>query len=72
MRPAELPALFDGASVEHIVTVACEGVVSMIRDKLVELEGEAWDRWMDLNYRLGKDPDTHGLCEHMMYVGRKR
>lgn len=71
MRPAELAELFDGTDVIHIVTIACEGVVSMIREKLNELEGEPWDYWVDLNYRLGKDPDTHGLAEHLLYVGRK-
>jgi len=71
MRPAELASLFVDKSVAHIVTIACEGVVSMIREKLNELEGEPWDYWVDLNYRLGKDPDTHGLAEHLLYVGRK-
>lgn len=71
MRPRELAALFEGTGVEHVVTVACEGVVSMIREKLVELVGTAWEYWVDLNYRLGKDPETHGLAEHLMFVGRK-
>lgn len=71
MRPAELAALFAETSVEHIVTVACEGVVSMIRGKINDLDGAAWEYWVDLNYRLGKDPDTHGLAEHLLFVGRK-
>ena len=71
MRPAELPALFEGTGVEHIVTIACEGVVSMIRDKLHELDPDAWNFWMDFNYRLGKHPDTHGLAEHLLYIARK-
>ena len=72
MRPSELTALFTEAGVEHIVTVACEGVVSMILEKVSALEGEAWEHWVDLDYRLGKDPDTHGLAEHLLYIGRKR
>lgn len=71
MRPAELPALFAGTGVSHLATVPCEGVVSMIRDRLIELDGEPWEYWVDLNYRLGKDPDAHGLAEHLLYVGRK-
>ena len=71
MRPEELPALFTDTGIAHIVTIACEGVVSMIRDKLSELEGEPWEYWVDLNYRIGKDPDTHGLAEHLLYVGCK-
>ena len=71
MRPAELTAVFDEAGVEHIVTVACEGVLSMVSEKVIALEGAAWEHWADLNYRLGKDPDTHGLAEHLLYIGRK-
>jgi ubiquinone/menaquinone biosynthesis C-methylase UbiE len=71
MPPAELPALFAEARAAHIVTIACGGVVSMIAEKLNELDGGPWDYWVDLNYRLGKDPDAHGLAEHLLYVGRK-
>ena len=71
MRPAELAALFMDTGVAHIVTIGCEGAVSMIGEKITELEGEPWDYWVDLNYRIGKDPDTHGLAEHLLYVGRK-
>jgi ubiquinone/menaquinone biosynthesis C-methylase UbiE len=71
MHSAELARLFAETTVAHTITIACEGVVSMIRDKLNELDGAPWDYWVDLNYRLGKDPDTHGLAEHLLYVGRK-
>lgn len=39
MHPAELPRLFAEVSVAHTVTIACEGVVSMIPEKLNELDG---------------------------------
>jgi ubiquinone/menaquinone biosynthesis C-methylase UbiE len=68
MRPAELAALFEGVGAAHIVTVACEGIVSMIRERPNELEGEPWDYWVDLRTT---DPYTHGLAEHLMWVGRK-
>jgi len=71
MHPAELPALFKNTGVEHLVTVACEGVVSMIHERLDALDGAAWEHWVDLNYRVSKDPDTHGLAEHLLYIGRK-
>lgn len=71
MHPAELPRLFAEVSVAHTVTIACEGVVSMIPEKLNELDGAPWEYWVDLNYRFGKDTDTHGLAEHLLYVGRK-
>ncbi len=51
--------------------IGCEGVISMIREKVDALDGDDWERWMDLNYRLGKDPATHGVTEHLLYVGKK-
>jgi len=52
--------------------IACEGVISMIEEKVNDLTGELWQAWVELNYRLGKDPTLHGATEHLLYVGRKR
>ncbi len=52
--------------------VGCEGGVSLIDDGLNELTGDDWERWVDLNHRIGKDPSTHGIAEHLLYVGEKR
>lgn len=71
MHPAELQTLFEREPVGHVVTIGCEGVVSMIGGAVAALEGEPWEYWVDLNYRLGKDTDTHGLAEHLLYVGRR-
>ncbi len=51
--------------------VGCEGITSMIEEKINELSGEAFEFWADLNYRLGRNPSLHGAAEHLLYVGRK-
>lgn len=43
----------------------------MIEEKINELTGETFDAWVELNYKLGKDPSVHGAAEHILYVGRK-
>jgi hypothetical protein len=48
-----------------------EGVINFISDKVDKLEGEAWEGWMDLNYRLSKDASNHGCAGHLLYVGEK-
>ncbi|MHB8947197.1 MAG: hypothetical protein ACYC6I_11760, partial [Bacillota bacterium] len=48
-----------------------EGLISMIEDKINETTGEVWEAWVDLNYRLGKDPSVHGAAEHLLAVVRK-
>jgi SAM-dependent methyltransferase len=69
-HPSEIPPLMAAGGFEPLDLVACEGVVSMIDEKLNELSGSAWDAWVELNYRLGKDASVHGAAEHLLYVGR--
>jgi len=60
------------AGFDALDLIACEGVVSMIEEQVNALTGQAWDVWVELNYRLGKDPSVHGAAEHLLYVGRRR
>ena len=71
-RPAEIVPLMESEGFETLDLVACEGVISMIEERVNELSGELWEAWVELNYRLGKDPSVHGAAEHLLYVGRKR
>jgi ubiquinone/menaquinone biosynthesis C-methylase UbiE len=71
-HPSEIVPLLEQGGFETLDLVACEGVVSMIDEKLNELSGEAWDAWVELNYRLGRDPSVHGAAEHLLYIGRKQ
>ena len=51
--------------------IACEGGISLIEEKVNELTGELFDDWVELNYKMGKNPTFHGAAEHLLYVGRK-
>jgi ubiquinone/menaquinone biosynthesis C-methylase UbiE len=51
--------------------IACEGVTSMIDEKINVLTDEAWETWVETNYQLGRDQAIHGAAEHLLYVGRK-
>lgn len=72
VQPAEAAPFMESCGCATLDLIGVEGVISFIRDKVDKLEGEAWEGWMDLNYRLGKDPSTHGCTEHLLYVGEKR
>ncbi len=72
VRAEEFRPFIESCGLETIDLVGCEGVVSMIRDRVNALESTAWDAWVELNYRLGKDPSTHGGAEHLVHVGRVR
>jgi hypothetical protein len=51
--------------------LAAEGLSSMIDDKLNEAQGELWEAWVDLNYRVAADPSLQGGCEHLLAVAEK-
>jgi 2-polyprenyl-3-methyl-5-hydroxy-6-metoxy-1,4-benzoquinol methylase len=69
--PAEVKPLIESANFKAQTVLACEGIVSMIDEKINVLEGELWNVWVDLNYRLAPDPSLHGACEHLLVVAYK-
>jgi len=70
-HPSEVRPFMEDGGFESLDLIACEGVVSLIEQRVNELQGEPWQAWVELNYRLGKDPTVHGAAEHLLYVGRK-
>jgi SAM-dependent methyltransferase len=69
--PTEVRPLLEAAGFRLLDLIACEGVVSLIDELLAALTGEAWEAWVDLNYRLGRDPAVHGGAEHLLGVASK-
>ncbi len=70
-HPLEITPLMEQAGLETLDLIGVEGAVSRIEEKVNELTGEDWQAWVELNYRLGRDPVMHGAADHLLYVGRK-
>lgn len=70
-HPREVQPFMEAQGLTMLDLIGCEGAVSMIDGLLNPLTGEVWERWVELNYQLGKDPSLHGAAEHLLYVGRK-
>lgn len=70
VRPVEVAPMMEKAGFETLSLLAQEGLVSMLEEKVNLLEGEAWQAWVDLNYRCASDPSIHGAAEHLLYIGR--
>lgn len=49
--------------------IGCEGVVAGHEGKVNAVQGEAWELWVDLNYRLGQDPALRSATNHPLYIG---
>jgi len=51
--------------------IGCEGIVSLIEEKVNALTGREFDEWVELNRQLGRDPSVQGAAEHLLYVGKR-
>jgi ubiquinone/menaquinone biosynthesis C-methylase UbiE/8-oxo-dGTP pyrophosphatase MutT (NUDIX family) len=71
-HPLEFAPLIESAGFSTQALIGVEGVVAGVEDNIARLNGEAWDAWVDVNYRLGHDPSLHGGAFHLLYVGRKQ
>jgi hypothetical protein len=61
----------EGCGLRTLRLVGCEGVVAGHEGKVNELTGEAWEAWVDLNYKLGQELVLYGAADHLLYVGEK-
>jgi hypothetical protein len=61
----------ESARFETMNLIGCEGVVAGHEEVINKVEGELWETWVELNYRLGQEPTLHGAADHLLYVGRK-
>lgn len=69
--PADVRPFMESAGFATREVVACEGLTSLIEEQINDMTGDAWRAWVDLNYRVAKDPSLHGGVEHLLYVGVK-
>jgi ubiquinone/menaquinone biosynthesis C-methylase UbiE len=70
-RPQEVAPLLRGAGFEIVSLLGVEGLVSMIEEHVNELTGEAWESWVEINYRAAADPAIHGGVEHLLAIAVK-
>jgi S-adenosylmethionine-dependent methyltransferase len=71
VHPDEVMPLMESCGLGTLRLVGCEGVVAGHQDKVNELTGEAWEAWVDLNYKLGQEPTLYGASDHLLFVGEK-
>jgi S-adenosylmethionine-dependent methyltransferase len=67
----EVVPLLRNVLFEIVAVLGVEGLVSMVENEVNALSGEAWDTWVDLNYRIAADPSIHGCVEHLLVVAVK-
>jgi S-adenosylmethionine-dependent methyltransferase len=69
-HPDEIGPLMEEAGFETVDILGCEGVVADNEEQINQLTGEAWQAWVDLNYRLSKESSLSGASNHLLYIGK--
>ncbi|MGC9347251.1 MAG: methyltransferase domain-containing protein [Anaerolineae bacterium] len=70
-HPNEVRPLCRRLGLDVTALLAVEGVTSGREEKISALEGEDWQFWVDLNYKIAQDPSILGGTEHLLAVCRK-
>jgi len=70
-HPSEVGPLVQREGFEVQTILGVEGLVDRIETEVNALSGEAWDAWVDLNYRVASDPAIHGCTAHLLVIGAK-
>jgi ubiquinone/menaquinone biosynthesis C-methylase UbiE len=70
-HPDEVIPLGEAVGFETVLRMGCEGVVAGHESFINSFEGDNFEYWADLNYRISKDPAAIGASDHILYIGRK-
>jgi S-adenosylmethionine-dependent methyltransferase len=71
-HPCDVEPFMARFPLEKIVLLAAEGLGILVEPALTALPEEQFLQWIDLFYNIAVNPETHGACEHLLYIGRKK
>ncbi len=70
-HPDEIKPLMEDCGLQTKIIMGCEGIVAGHENKVNQLKGDDWEKWVELNYILGQEPSLFGASDHLLYVGQK-
>ncbi|MFQ3661418.1 MAG: class I SAM-dependent methyltransferase [Chloroflexaceae bacterium] len=70
-HPTEVVPFMEAAGLTTQALIGVEGIVAGHEEQVNALSGEAWEAWVTLNERLGRDPALIGAADHLLYLGHK-
>ena len=57
---------------DHVTTVATDGLSTILRDYVNDLSDEEFKVWLDYHYKSCERKDLAGYSSHVLYIGRKK
>jgi len=70
-HPEEIQPLMEDCGFATISVLGVEGIVAGHEDEVNKLQGTDWEKWVNLNYKLGLEPSLFGASDHVLYIGKK-
>lgn len=70
-HPSEVPPLMAEGGFEQVALMNVEALAYELEDKINAAPEDLHRQWIDLLYRLCRDPAVLGTGGHLLYVGRK-
>ncbi len=70
-HPGDAAEEIESAGFKLLELIGCEGVVAGHEERVNALEGEDWECWVELNERIGRDPQMLAASDHLLCVARK-
>lgn len=70
-RPAEILPLMEPCGLRTLDLLGVEGLAAGHEQHINQLEGAAFDYWVELNEHFCRDPHLLGAADHLLYVGEK-
>lgn len=70
-HPDEIEPLMSSGGFHMEFVQGCEGLVAGHEEVVNEVQGDLWDAWVELNYKVGREPTLRGASDHLLYVGSK-
>jgi len=67
----EFDTLMNNYNVKHIKNVATDGLSTILRDYVNDLNEEEFNIWVDYHYKTCEREDLQGYSTHMLYIGKK-
>jgi ubiquinone/menaquinone biosynthesis C-methylase UbiE len=70
-HPRQVAPMLGAAGLEMDALLAVDALVSQIEAQVNRLQGDAWERWVDLCYTAAADPALLGAAEHLLAIATR-
>jgi len=71
-HPREAKEFMAEFNLDELVMAGAEGLAAPREEEINSLSEEAYNEWLEVVFQTSQDPVTWGICEHLLYLGRKR